>query len=225
MTAASEASHPISTNRRIREVGGAMARSCSSAFRLDMSVSRGPSHISLSILTTVVRACDWPWANSGSFAGSVLLAFLIERLAAQPMPTKRVDPRFDGDGDIMHHGSGAGLFRPARPILSHDASAVACPARPTEIAVGTLSAGCGARAAVYPHVALVAGPFCDGPISKVYEDQHPERSAGHSIRDRPGCVFADLPRSGRGCVRDCCSEILRTSFVRRIRLRFWYAMW
>ena len=54
---------------RIR--GGRSPWSCSSAFRPDMSASRGPSHSSLSILTTVARASGWPRARSGFFAGSV----------------------------------------------------------------------------------------------------------------------------------------------------------
>ena len=45
--------------------------SCSWAFRPDMSVSRRPSHNSLSSLTTGPRASGWPRARSGSFAGSV----------------------------------------------------------------------------------------------------------------------------------------------------------
>ena len=55
----------------------------------------------------------------------------------------------------------------------------------------------GARGLLYAaHVAGAAGPLCDGSTPKAHLDQHLERSASDSIRDRPGCLFADLSRSG-----------------------------
>ena len=53
-----------------------------------------------------------------------------------------------------------------------------------------------ARAALFPHVPGTAGLSCDGPTSAAYDEQHFERSASDSIRDRPGGLFADLSRSG-----------------------------
>ena len=88
------------------------------------------------------------------------------------------------------------------------------PARAIEGALGPVSAGWGPRPALCHHVAGRAGLLCDGPASTAYFDhQHLERSANHSIRDRPGRLFADLSRSGHALGATAAARDARHLFV------------
>ena len=72
----------------------------------------------------------------------------------------------------------------------------------------------GARGLLYALMSLVAaGLLCDGPAPTAYDDQHLERSANHSIRDRPGCLFADLSRSGHAAGATAAARGARHPFV------------
>ena len=139
-----------------------------------------------------------------------LLTFLLVR-QRPPMTSDAVDRHFDADRDV-HHGSGAVVRQRARFSVAARQPRPAPLAR-TEGAVGPLSAGW-ARGLLYALiVAGAAGPLCDGPTPTAHHDQHLERSASHSIRDRPGCLFADLSRSGHAACATAAARGARHPFV------------
>ena len=139
------------------------------------------------------------------------IADISHRAPAAADDFRRVDRHFDADRDV-HHGCGAVVRQ--RPRFSVAARQPRpAPLARTEGALGPVSAGWGARPALCPHVAGRAGLLCDGPAPTAYADQHLERSANHSIRDRPGRLFADLSRSGHAAGATAAARGARHPFV------------
>ena len=71
----------------------------------------------------------------------------------------------------------------------------------------------GARPALCHPVTGDGGPFCDGPAPAVDRHRHAERSANHPICHRPGLLFADLSRCGRGMARLLRARDAQRAFV------------
>ena len=71
-----------------------------------------------------------------------------------------------------------------------------------------------ARGLLYALMSLVLlAFFVTVLLPQLTHDQHLERSASHSIRDRPGCLFADLSRSGHAAGATAAARGARHPFV------------
>ncbi len=72
----------------------------------------------------------------------------------------------------------------------------------------------GARGLLHALLSLVLlALFVTVLLPAAHSEQHLERSASHSIRDRPGCLFADLSWSGRAACATASTRGARHPFV------------